>query len=130
VHEEHHVSGLVHGFMIAVPLLGILVSYLYFYAKVFSIEKLMSYRISKQLHKFWHSGWGMDWLYDRVFVFPFIWLSRINRADLIDQFYAWVATISRMANAMLVKTQTGYLGWYALSMATGLIIVMSFGALL
>ena len=130
VHEEHHVSGLVHGFMIAVPLLGILVSYLYFYAKVFSIEKLMSYRISKQLHKFWHSGWGMDWLYDRVFVFPFIWLSRINRADLIDQFYAWVATISRMANAMLVKTQTGYLGWYALSMATGLIIVMSVGALL
>ena len=129
-HEEHHVSGLVHGFMIAVPLLGILVSYLYFYAKVFSIEKLMSYRISKQLHKFWHSGWGMDWLYDRVFVFPFIWLSRINRADLIDQFYAWVATISRMANAMLVKTQTGYLGWYALSMATGLIIVMSVGALL
>ena len=130
VHEEHHVSGLVHGFMIAVPLLGILVSYLYFYAKVFSIEKLMSYRISKQLHKFWHSGWGMDWLYDRVFVFPFIWLSRINRADLVDQFYAWVATISRMANAMLVKTQTGYLGWYALSMATGLIIVMSVGALL
>ena len=130
VHEEHNVSGLVHGFMIAVPLLGILVSYLYFYAKVFSIEKLMSYRISKQLHKFWHSGWGMDWLYDRVFVFPFIWLSRINRADLVDQFYAWVATISRMANAMLVKTQTGYLGWYALSMATGLIIVMSFGALL
>ena len=129
-HEEHHVSGLVHGFMIAVPLLGILVSYLYFYAKVLSIEKLMSYRISKQLHKFWHSGWGMDWLYDRVFVFPFIWLSRINRADLVDQFYAWVATISRMANAMLVKTQTGYLGWYALSMATGLIIVMSFGALL
>lgn len=129
-HAEHHVSGLVHGFMIAVPLLGILVSYLYFHAKVFSVEKLMSYRISKELHKFWHSGWGMDWLYDRVFVFPFVWLSRINRADLIDQFYAGVATMSRAANAVLVKTQTGYLRWYALSMAAGLIVVMFFGALL
>ena len=40
VHEEHHVSTLIHGFMIAVPLIGIVISYLFFYAKIFSIEKI------------------------------------------------------------------------------------------
>ncbi|MDG2421257.1 MAG: NADH-quinone oxidoreductase subunit L [Gammaproteobacteria bacterium] len=129
-HEEHHVSALVHGFMVAVPLLGILVSYLCFHKKVFSIEKLMSYSISRRLHKFWHSGWGMDWLYDRVFVFPFLWLSRINHADLVDRFYGLIVEVSKSANKMVVKSQTGYLRWYAFIMALGLVALLLLGIIL
>ena len=130
VHEEHHVSTLIHGFMIAVPLIGIAISYLFFYAKVFSVEKLMASSFAKTLHRFWFSGWGMDWLYDRLFVFPFIWLSKINKADLVDSFYAFVVELSRAANGMIVKTQTGYLRWYALSIAAGLVVLISVGVLL
>ena len=130
IHEEHHVSTLVHGFMIAVPLIGIAISYLFFYAKIFSVEKLMANTIAQSLHKFWFSGWGMDWLYDRLFVFPFLWLARINKADLIDGFYAFVVELSRTANNMIVKTQTGYLRWYALSIAAGLVVLISVGVLL
>lgn len=130
VHEEHHVSTLIHGFMIAVPLIGIVISYLFFYAKIFSIEKLMSIPISQTLHRFWFSGWGMDWLYDRLIVFPFLWLSKINKADLIDSFYAFIVKFARASNAMIVRTQTGYIRWYALSIAAGLVVLISIGVLL
>jgi len=130
VHEEHHVSTLIHGFMIAVPLIGIVISYLFFYAKTFSIEKLMSIPISQTLHRFWFSGWGMDWLYDRLIVFPFLWLSKINKADLIDSFYAFIVKFARASNAMIVRTQTGYIRWYALSIAAGLVVLISIGVLL
>tara|TARA_B100001142_G_scaffold60818_1_gene59913 strand:- start:2938 stop:4788 length:1851 start_codon:yes stop_codon:yes gene_type:complete len=130
VHEEHHVSTLIHGFMIAVPLIGIVISYLFFYAKTFSIEKLMSIPISQTLHRFWFSGWGMDWLYDRLIVFPFLWLSKINKADLIDSFYTFIVKFARASNAMIVRTQTGYIRWYALSIAAGLVVLISIGVLL
>lgn len=129
-HEEHHVSGLLHGIMIAVPLVGIGISYLFFYKKTLSVENLMSGSFAKTLHKFWNSGWGFDWLYDRLFVFPFMWLARINKADLVDGFYGFIVELSRAANNMIVKTQTGQIRWYALSVATGLVVLMVVGVLL
>ena len=129
-HEEHHASLLIEGIMIAVPLIGILISYLFYGSKTFSVEKLMASGAAQTLHKFWNSGWGMDWLYDRLFVFPFIWLARINAKDLIDQFYGLVVEINRTANQMLVRTQTGSLRWYALSVAAGLVLIITMGVLL
>ena len=128
--EEHHVSGLLHTFMVATPLIGIAISFLIFYTKTIPLEKLMGSSFAQTLHKFWNSGWGFDWLYDRLIVFPFLWLARINRADVIDGFYALVVEISRAANGMIVKTQTGYLRWYALSVAAGLIVLITLGVLL
>ena len=128
--EEHHVSGLLHTFMVATPLIGIAISFLIFYTKTIPVEKLMGSSFAQTLHKFWNSGWGFDWLYDRLIVFPFLWLARINRADVIDGFYALVVEISRAANGMIIKTQTGYLRWYALSVAAGLIVLITLGVLL
>lgn len=128
--EEHHVSGLLHTFMVATPLIGIAISFLIFYTKTIPVEKLMGSSFAQTLHKFWNSGWGFDWLYDRLIVFPFLWLARINRADVIDGFYALVVEISRAANGMIVKTQTGYLRWYALSVAAGLMVLITLGVLL
>ncbi len=128
--EEHHVSALVHGFMIASPLIGIGVSYLFYMSGSLSVAGLMGNPLSRLLHRFWHSGWGMDWLYDRLFVFPFLWLARINRADLIDRCYGVLVELSRAGNELLVRTQTGYLRWYALSVVGGLVLIVSLGVLL
>ena len=128
--EEHHVSGLLHAVMIAMPLVGIAISAAFFYFKIWSIEKIMASSFVQFVHKFWHSGWGFDWLYDRIFVFPFLWLARINRADIVDGFYGLVVEISRAANGMIVKTQTGYLRWYALSIAAGLVALITLGVML
>jgi NADH-quinone oxidoreductase subunit L len=130
VHEEHHASLLVEGFMILVPLIGIGIAYLFYGSKTFSVEKLMSSPLAQNLHRFWNSGWGMDWLYDRLFVFPFMWLARINARDIIDLFYGLVVDINQTAHRMIVRTQTGSLRWYALSLATGLVVIITLGVLL
>jgi NADH-quinone oxidoreductase subunit L len=129
-HEEEHVSLLVHGFMIAAPLMGIGISYLFYMSKVFDVDKLMTNRVANSLHRFWFSGWGMDALYQWIFVNPFLYLARINRSDLIDGFYALLVSITRTAHLMLARTQTGYLGWYALSMAVGLVVIITLGVML
>ena len=129
-HGEHHVSGLIHGIMIAVPLLGIAVSYLFFMSKTFSVEKLMSSAFAKKLHTFWFGGWGFDTLYNAVLVSPFLFLARVNRKDIVDSFYALIVSISQAANALIVKSQTGSLRWYALTVAGGLVVMVSLGAIL
>lgn len=130
VHEEHHISGFMHAIMIAVPLLGIAVSYLFFMSKTFSVEKLMANPIAASLHRFWFSGWGMDALYDFLFVRPFVYLARLNKKDLIDAVYAGLVQISRVAHVMLARSQTGLLGWYALSIAAGVVLLIALGVLL
>jgi len=126
-HEEHHVSTLIHTIMILVPLLGIGISYLFYGSKRLSIEKLMSGKLAQNLHKFWFSGWGLDWLYDRVFVRPFVALARFNSKDFIDWLYSLLVAVTQWANGVVVKTQTGSLRWYVLSVALGLALVLTLG---
>ncbi len=130
VHEEHHISGFMHAVMIAVPLLGIGVSYLFFMSKTFSVEKLMANPLAASLHRFWFSGWGMDALYNFLFVRPFVFLARVNKKDLVDAVYGLLVEISRVAHVMLARTQTGQLRWYALSIAGGVVLLVTLGVLL
>jgi NADH-quinone oxidoreductase subunit L len=128
--EEHHISGLMHAIMIIVPLLGIGVSYLFFMSKTFSVEKLMANPLAKRLHGFWFSGWGMDALYNFLFVRPFLFLARVNKHDLIDSVYALLVEISRIVHVMMARTQTGQLRWYALSIGGGVVILITLGVVL
>ncbi len=132
-HEEPHASTLIHGFMIAVPIIGVLISYL-LYSGVkqgASLQQMLSSvrasKIGSALNRFWFSGWGMDTLYDTLFVKPFVALAHVNRRDLIDQFYGLLAALVRIGNQAVVLTQTGYLRWYAISLIGGLVIVIGIG---
>ena len=127
---EHHVSALLHGVMIAAPLAGIAISYLIYGTGALPAERIMALPGARALHRFWHSGWGMDRLYDALFVHPFLWLARVNAKDVIDAFYNGLASLSRAGHLLIVRSQTGYLRWYALSMATGLVLLVTVGMLL
>ncbi len=127
---EHHVSALLHGVMIAVPLVGIAISYLIYGTGALPAERIMALPGAKALHRFWHSGWGMDRLYDALFVHPFLWLARVNAKDVIDAFYHGLTSLSRAGHMLIVRSQTGYLRWYALSMAAGLVLLVAVGVLL
>ncbi len=129
-HEEHHASALVHGIMIALPLIGIAISYLCYGSGALPVARLMALPGAVALHRFWHSGWGMDRLYDWLFVNPFLYLARINARDFIDAFYNWLAAASQAGHRLIARAQTGYLGWYALSMAAGLVALVAAGVLL
>ena len=116
--------------MIAVPLLGIAVSYLFYGSKTLSAKNLLANPTAAAIHKFWFSGWGLDWLYQKIFVTPFLTLARINKKDIVDSLVALTMVVTTLANSLLSKTQNGQLRWYAASIVAGLVVIIAIGVML
>ena len=107
---------------IAVPLLGVLIGWLVFTGRM-RVDGLVESGLGRGLRRFWHGGWGFDWVYDRVFVKPFIAIARINKNDVVDLVFRVTAAVARGLHYIGALTQTGRLRWYAANMAIGLVLV-------
>lgn len=131
--EEAHagltetMSGVIAAALFAV---GLAVAYLFFLARPQYSDAAARNLVFGMLHRYWFSGWGFDWLYDRVFVRPFLWAARINRSDFVDAFYTGIARLTEGANHLLVATQTGRVRWYAAGIAAGAVIFVGVAILL
>ena len=77
------------------------------------------------LHRFWFADWGMDWLYDRLFVRPVMWMATANKGDVIDSIYDGVAGVAALCYRGLSLTETGKLRWYAAWIAGGSAVVVA-----
>ncbi|HTR00087.1 MAG TPA: NADH-quinone oxidoreductase subunit L [Candidatus Acidoferrum sp.] len=129
-HEEHHIPLVYTLVMLGLPLLGVLTAYLVFIKGIIDTNKLAGSGLGAALHRFWFTQWGMDWLYDRVFVFPYVGLAKLNRRDFIDAFYNGLAKLVLILHGLVSDTQTGQLRWYALTMISGVLLLVSIGVLL
>jgi NADH-quinone oxidoreductase subunit L len=129
VHEEH--PDLLHqAIMIGLPMLGILVAYLVFVKGIIDTKKLAGSGLGAALHRFWFTQWGMDWLYDRLFVFPYVGIAKLNKSDFIDAIYNGIAKLTLVLHGLVSDTQTGQLRWYALTMISGALLLVSIGVFL
>ena len=106
-----------------VPLVAIALGWLIFSGKV-NVTGFVESAVGRGLRRFFGSGWGFDWLYDRVFVAPFLWLAKVNKSDFVDYVYRIAVGITRGFHHVGALTQTGRLRWYAVNMALGLILVV------
>ncbi len=79
----------------------------------------------RALARWWLGGWGFDWLYDQTLVQPFLWITRINRADVIDTGYGALAALGRLANGLLSQTEDGRLRRYAGWIAAGSLVAVA-----
>jgi NADH-quinone oxidoreductase subunit L len=77
------------------------------------------------LRRFWFSGWGFDWLYDRAIVRPFVWVARTNKNDVIDLIYSAITLFNQALHLLLSWTQTGKVRLYAAAIALGAIITVA-----
>src|SRR5215475_1688202 len=71
------------------------------------------------LQRLWQADWGFDWIYDRVFVRPVVWISNVNKNDIVDSFYDGIAAATELAYRALSRLQTGRMRWYAAGIAAG-----------
>src|SRR5690625_4306616 len=104
-----------------VSLSALYLAYRFYYKKRFPAAEPNR----KVAGQFLFQGWNFDLLYDLLFVHPFVYLSKINKSDIIDLFYTGIARFSAGMHRMLRKTQTGKLDWYAMVIAAGAIILLS-----
>ena len=87
--------------------------------------RVTSPALGKALHQFWLSDWGMDWLYERVFVRPIIWVARVDKGDFVDSIYTGIAGLTELLYHGVRKTETGRMRWYAAGIAAGSIIFIA-----
>lgn len=107
-----------------VSLSGIFVAYLLYHRKPHLAVQLAQSSAGSIVRRFWLAGWGFDWLYEKLFINPFLWLTRISRNDFIDSGYAGIARLNRVANGVLVRTQTGNIRWYAMGVVVGVVVFL------
>ena len=113
-----------------VSLAGIFMAYFFFFRSPQLGDKLVQSAAGATLREFWFSGWGFDWLYEKLFINPFLWIARINKNDFIDSGYTGIAYLNRVMHDVLSKTQTGSIRWYAMGIALGAVVFLGIIALL
>jgi len=130
-HAEAHPSVLLHGIMIAIPIIGVLISWLLYGERQGAASQRQRFATMPGagfLQRLWVNGWYMDALYDALLVKPFVAIARLNRHDLVDQGVTFSSFLAQVGNRLLVLTQTGNLRWYGVSMVAGLVVVLAIGA--
>jgi len=106
-------------------LIGLYFAYLFHLQKRNWADALVSGAVGRSLHQWWFADWGFDWIYDNVFVQPFVWASEINKSDFIDTFYSGVAWLVQWFYRGLSRTETGRVRWYAAGMAAGSVLFLA-----
>ncbi len=107
-----------------VGLLGILVGWLLARSQAKAYLAAPEKRPSL-VHRYLFSGWGFDWLYDRLLVRPVFWFTRINRDDAVDWIPRGLAFLSSLLHRLLSRTQNGRLRWYATALGAGAVIIVA-----
>ena len=108
-----------------IALAGILLAALLFLGKRSFVSALAQSAPGRLLSAWWFAAWGFDWLYDKLFVQPYLLLCRLLKRDPIDRGLRAVPLLARGGNALLASSQTGQTRWYAVSIAAGAVLVLA-----
>jgi NADH-quinone oxidoreductase subunit L len=100
-------------------LIGLYFAYLFHLQKRGLADAMVANSLGHTLQQWWFADWGFDWVYDKLFVRPFIWVSEINKSDFVDAFYTGVARVTELFYRGLSSTETGNVRWYAAAMGAG-----------
>lgn len=73
----------------------------------------------------WYHAWGFDWLYDRIFVRPYLGIARLLTRDPLDKLMNVPAVLARWSGHGLTLSENGQLRWYAASVSLGAVIVVA-----
>lgn len=110
---------------VVVGLTGILIAWVFFLRSPSLAESLAANSMGRLLSRWWFSDWGMDGLYNLVFVLPYRGLAWLIKSDVVDWFYRFVAWLNRLLWTMLSRTETGRIRWYAAGIAAGAVILVA-----
>ncbi|WP_353632416.1 NADH-quinone oxidoreductase subunit L [Pseudomonas canadensis] len=108
----------------AIAIAGILLAALLFLGKRRFVTAVANSGIGRFLSAWWFAAWGFDWIYDKLFVKPYLAISHILRKDPLDQTIGLIPRAAKAGHTALSRSETGQLRWYAASMAAGAVLVI------
>jgi NADH-quinone oxidoreductase subunit L len=126
---EAHTAGLTEvgseSIAAMVFLVGLYFAYLFHLQKRSLADALVARPVGLALHQWWFADWGFDWIYDKLVVRPFVWVSQVNKSDFVDSFYSGIARFADWFYRGLSATETGRVRWYAAAMAGGSVVFLA-----
>ncbi|MBU2295697.1 MAG: NADH-quinone oxidoreductase subunit L [Gammaproteobacteria bacterium] len=109
----------------AIAMIGIVLAALLFLGKRSFATAVAQSGPGRFLSAWWFAAWGFDWLYDKLFVRPYLLLCRLLGHDPIDRSIGLIPRLARGGNALLASSETGQVRWYATSIAGGAVLVLA-----
>lgn len=109
----------------AIALAGILLAALLFLGKRRFVSALAKSTPGRFFGTWWYHAWGFDWLYNWIFVKPYLAITRLLRSDPIDKAILIVPILARAGNLTLSLTENGRLRWYAASIVGGAVLLLA-----
>jgi NADH-quinone oxidoreductase subunit L len=119
---------LFQGIAALVTLAGVYLGYILYYGKP-GIRWQQSPGFSG-MREFLFSGWKFDQLYNFLFVKPFVYITRINKSDVIDKMYNGIAQASLRLNHWFSVSQNGSLRLYIVGVLAGILFIITLQLLL
>ena len=109
----------------AIAIIGIVLAALLFLGKRRFATAVAQSAPGRFLSAWWFAAWGFDWLYDKLFVRPYLLLCRLLGRDPIDRSIGLIPFLVRGGHALLASSETGQVRWYATSIAGGAVLVLA-----
>jgi NADH-quinone oxidoreductase subunit L len=111
-----------------VTLAGVYVGYILYYGKQgLRWQQSPGLSITRE---FLFSGWKFDQLYNFLFVKPFVFITRINKSDVIDRLYNGIAQASLWLSNLFSVSQNGSLRLYIVGVLAGILFIITLQLLL
>ncbi|WP_028008114.1 NADH-quinone oxidoreductase subunit L [Solimonas flava] len=123
--ELEHMKHTLAFVSVGVSFFGIFLAWFFFLKNRGMAAAIKNSGVGQLLFRWWHAAFGFDWLYDKLFVKPYLFLVHINRNDIADQAIGLLPRLTLALNARLTRTQTGQLRWYAGATAAGAVVVIA-----
>jgi len=119
---------LLQAIAMLVTLSGVYLGYVLYYGKA-GVRWQQSPGLSAT-RNFLFTGWKFDQLYSFVFVKPYLFLTRINKSDVIDRLYTAIAQASIRLNTWFSVSQNGSLRMYIIGVLAGILFIITLQLLL
>jgi NADH-quinone oxidoreductase subunit L len=116
---------ILQGIAILITLFGIYTGYMNCYRKPIWNSEVYHTPLFQQLRNFWLKGWMFDDLYNNVFVKPFLFITRVNKSDVIDKIYEGITNAASWLYSLFSISQNGSLRWYIGGVLAGILLIIT-----
>ncbi len=108
-----------------VAMAGIAMAALLFLGERTLVNRLAASAPGRLLSGLWFNAWGFDWLYNWLWVRPYLLLARLLGGDPLDRSMSVLATLTRWGHQLMSFTVTGKLRWYVASIGLGAVLMLA-----
>src|SRR5471030_2611408 len=108
-----------------VAIVGILLAAALYLGKRSLVNSIAKSAIGRFFTVWWFHAWGFDWLYDMIFVKPYLAIAKLLQRDPLNSMMNLPAIFTRLGNRGLTLSENGMVRWYVASMGLGAVVVLA-----